>query len=434
MSQVPAKQRPTSIANAVQSEFDGRYKASLIRALPDKLKPQVDRIIARCLLTIAEGTNQLKQCTPQSICMAAVKAAEHGLAIDGKLGYIVPFKSKDGGYRAQFIPGYLGLVAVARRTNTITHVRFGVIYEHDDLQCGIKAGQPVFDYKPFLQGDRGEMTAAYCLVYLPNGDWDYQVMDRAEIEAVRQRSKSKDYGPWVTDYNAMAAKTVVRRAMKAFAEDPGLIDLMSADDESEGDPTGKVQIESAAAQLENLRRSVPDQEPTGDLDDSDVVDALPPKPAPEPEPPKRKKAARRKPEAQTPAPAPAPAPAPEREPEPEKPSRYEYNPPDSPKAGDSLFSDDVNAAMQEAAAEGESPPPPAPPPEPETAPPAGPAEELAPQDWENPPKIVRFIARCNDIRQIRQIKDRVESERTLHDGAISMVTKAANDRLLALKD
>ena len=38
------------------------------------------------------------------------------------------------------------------------------------------------------------------------------VMGRAEVDAVRRRSKSADSGPWVTDYEAMARKTVLRRA------------------------------------------------------------------------------------------------------------------------------------------------------------------------------------------------------------------------------
>ena len=35
-----------------------------------------------------------------------------------------------------------------------------------------------------------------------------------EVESIRNRSKAKDRGPWVTDYEAMALKTVIRRAAK----------------------------------------------------------------------------------------------------------------------------------------------------------------------------------------------------------------------------
>jgi len=40
------------------------------------------------------------------------------------------------------------------------------------------------------------------------------VMTRAEVEAVRKRSRSGAAGPWETDWAEMARKTVVRRLAK----------------------------------------------------------------------------------------------------------------------------------------------------------------------------------------------------------------------------
>jgi recombination protein RecT len=39
-------------------------------------------------------------------------------------------------------------------------------------------------------------------------------MTRAEVDAIRARSRSRDDGPWVTDYAEMAKKTVLRRTLK----------------------------------------------------------------------------------------------------------------------------------------------------------------------------------------------------------------------------
>jgi recombination protein RecT len=39
-------------------------------------------------------------------------------------------------------------------------------------------------------------------------------MTTAQIEAIRSRSKSKDNGPWMTDWVEMAKKTVLRRLFK----------------------------------------------------------------------------------------------------------------------------------------------------------------------------------------------------------------------------
>jgi recombination protein RecT len=49
---------------------------------------------------------------------------------------------------------------------------------------------------------------------LKDGGVQFDVMSRAEVESIRARSKSADNGPWVTDFAAMAVKTVVRRLFK----------------------------------------------------------------------------------------------------------------------------------------------------------------------------------------------------------------------------
>jgi hypothetical protein len=39
-------------------------------------------------------------------------------------------------------------------------------------------------------------------------------MDRNDVDAIRRRSRASSAGPWVTDYNEMAKKTVLRRHFK----------------------------------------------------------------------------------------------------------------------------------------------------------------------------------------------------------------------------
>lgn len=42
----------------------------------------------------------------------------------------------------------------------------------------------------------------------------FEVMNRAEIEAVRSQSKAGTRGPWVSHWDEMAKKTVIRRLFK----------------------------------------------------------------------------------------------------------------------------------------------------------------------------------------------------------------------------
>ena len=58
------------------------------------------------------------------------------------------------------------------------------------------------------------MTYVYAVAVLKGGGVQFEVMSRAEIEAVRAQSKAGKSGPWVTHWDEMARKTVVRKLFK----------------------------------------------------------------------------------------------------------------------------------------------------------------------------------------------------------------------------
>jgi len=51
-------------------------------------------------------------------------------------------------------------------------------------------------------------------VRLKDGGYDFEWMWRREIDAIRRSSKAAGDGPWVTHYEEMAKKTVIRRLAK----------------------------------------------------------------------------------------------------------------------------------------------------------------------------------------------------------------------------
>src|SRR5690606_7654635 len=51
------------------------------------------------------------------------------------------------------------------------------------------------------------VTHAYAVLRLKDGGADFDVMTRAEIDAIRKRSRAAARGPRVTDYAEMAKKT-----------------------------------------------------------------------------------------------------------------------------------------------------------------------------------------------------------------------------------
>lgn len=189
----------------------------------------IDRL-TRLMLLACGKSPKILACTPESILQFSMKCAETGLEPIGAGGcWPIPY-----GTTLTFIPDYRGLVHCA--------VRAGVIKE--GAKAEIVRAADLFDYElgltPYLKhkparGDRGELDAAYCIYELPNGDKQFVVMDRADILAIKSRSKSANSGPWVTDEAEMWKKTVVRRAMKPFAGISSALDAaIDADDKAGG--------------------------------------------------------------------------------------------------------------------------------------------------------------------------------------------------------
>ncbi len=56
-------------------------------------------------------------------------------------------------------------------------------------------------------------------------------MSKDEVEAIRKRSRSGSSGPWVTDWNEMAKKTVFRRHSKWLPLSPDLRDAIEKDED-----------------------------------------------------------------------------------------------------------------------------------------------------------------------------------------------------------
>lgn len=131
------------------------------------------------------------------------------------LAYLVPFRGAGGAWEAQPVIGYRGYINLARRSGLFLDLHATVVHEHDtfDLQLG---SAPHVLHKPFIQGDRGQIIGAYCVSRFVGGGMQIEFMTRHDIERIRDKfSKSaKNGGPWRDTFDAMAVKTVIRKAAK----------------------------------------------------------------------------------------------------------------------------------------------------------------------------------------------------------------------------
>lgn len=187
-------------------------KEQLAQLMPKHLTP--DRLIKVALNCIAK-TPRLQQCSGSSLLQCVISAAELGLDPGGALGhaYLVPFNDKKRGMTCTLIIGYKGMVDLARRSGQLAQIEAHVVHEGDDFQVEFGLS-PVMRHKPKLDGEPGRPLLAYMLARMKDGSVHCEVMTWAEIQRVRRRSRSADDGPWVTDEEEMAKKTVIRRGMK----------------------------------------------------------------------------------------------------------------------------------------------------------------------------------------------------------------------------
>lgn len=191
--------------------FDPRVKTAVCNVIPKHINP--DKLL-QVAVTVIRRNYQLMQCTKQSLLSSVLGAAILGLELEPSLGqaYLVPYRNKRGFLECQLIPGYRGYIALAHRSGFVTSVEAHAVFSNDffEYQLGL---EPKLRHIP-AEGDRGEFKGAYCIFRHKNSEPTFEYMSKDRIDKIRERSKAKDSGPWVTDYEEMALKTVIRHRAK----------------------------------------------------------------------------------------------------------------------------------------------------------------------------------------------------------------------------
>lgn len=182
-----------------------QMKPEIARALPRHMS--ADRI-ARIATTVLRQTPALARTTPESFLGALLTASQLGLE-PGPTGeaYLVPF-----GNVCTFVPGYRGLIKLARNSGQLRDIWSEIVYEHDTFKYTLGLHRDLI-HEP-APGDRGKPVAVYAAAQLADGGTPFVVMAAAEVESIRARSKAGRSGPWVTDWAAMAKKTAVKQLAK----------------------------------------------------------------------------------------------------------------------------------------------------------------------------------------------------------------------------
>lgn len=244
----PAKSTQTAVAEANKPKTimgiikSPEFKAQMALALPKSMT--ADRL-TRIVMTECRKEPKLLTCNQASFFGAVLQCAQLGLEPGSALGhcYLLPYgngKAKDGLPNCQLIIGYRGMIDLARRSGQIVSINAYCVHKADDFvyELGL---HPDIKHRPSSEADRGPVTFVYAVAQLKGGGVQFEVMSRAEIEAVRSQSKAGTRGPWMTHWEEMARKTVVRRLFKYL---PVSIEAMRAVEIDEKSDRGEAVTEN----------------------------------------------------------------------------------------------------------------------------------------------------------------------------------------------
>ena len=241
----PVAKPKTKAPIIVQQVLSDQFKKQLALAVPKHLN--ADRM-ARIAATELRKNKALLNTEPTSFLGSVMQAAQLGLEPGSALGqaYLVPY-----GNQCQLIIGYKGMIDLARRSGQVLSLNAYAVREGDDFnfQLGLK---PDIHHVPSLEADRIKkpITYVYAVATLKGGGYQFEVMSRAEIEAVKAKAKSKNV--WNSYPEEMAKKTVIRRLFKYLPVSIEALEITNADAKREAgekvEPDDVINIEAVSVE------------------------------------------------------------------------------------------------------------------------------------------------------------------------------------------
>jgi recombination protein RecT len=240
-----------------------QMEGEIARCLPSHLTP--DRM-ARIAMTELRKNPKLQECEPMSFIAAIMQASQLGLE-PGVLGscYLIPFNNKQKGIvECTFMPGYRGFLDLARRSGQIISLVARAVYYNDtfEYEFGLKES---LIHKPSMD-DPGDLVAVYAVATLKDGGHQFDVMSKRQVDLIREGSQSRNNGPWVTHYEEMAKKTVLRKLFKWLPCSVEMQKVVSLDEQQE---QGRQDIKSAASEEFDMSFTI-----EGEVNKSDDLKAL----------------------------------------------------------------------------------------------------------------------------------------------------------------
>lgn len=209
MSELTTVQQPQTLQQLINS-------GAVMKKLNDVLGSEKKAAsFVSSVISVANGNSMLRSCNPMTILGSAMVAATLDLPVVPTLGlaYIVPYKGQ-----CQFQLGYKGLIELAERSGQFKNIIDEVVYEGQLVKKNRFTGEYEFDE----DAKTSDKVVGYMArMDLTNGFsktifWTKEEVD-AHAKRFSQAFRTGRTSPWVTDYDAMARKTVLKALFAKYA-------------------------------------------------------------------------------------------------------------------------------------------------------------------------------------------------------------------------
>jgi recombination protein RecT len=259
-------QKATESSAAMRTEkrtmqdYIKKMQGEIEKALPSVLTPER---FTRIVLSALSTNPKLAETTPQSFLGAMMTAAQLGLEPNTPLGqaYLIPYKNK-GILECQFQLGYKGLIDLAYRSGQISVIQAHTVYANDEFEYELGL-EPKLRHVPCKNVDKGEPVWFYGMFKTKDGGFGFEVMSVADVRTFAKKyskAYSSSYSPWTTNFEEMAKKTVLKRALKYAPLKTEFVRGLSADETIKTEisddmftvPAETIDVEAAEVNPENV--------------------------------------------------------------------------------------------------------------------------------------------------------------------------------------
>ena len=241
MSNLPSKELITTLTTQLSS-----YEKKVLPDLLEKHGISPAQFV-QVVLSEVKKNEKLMQAfkeNPASVFASVLAGAEIGLMPSDLIGefYLIPrsMKGADGKYRMTATPmvGYKGLVSILLRSGDVTRVHSEVVYEGDEFTPTYGL-EPNIVHKPNFSASRtsDKITHVYAVAKFRNGEYQFVVLTRREVEAIRDMSKNSNslyFNDKQDPNNWMAKKAALIQLSKMLPKDYYSKKAISLDQSIEG--------------------------------------------------------------------------------------------------------------------------------------------------------------------------------------------------------